>query len=82
VGYLHREVLDCGAAAAVGAWRRGFGTAQICAADKRRRPLAVIAGGAKPLPGSELGVLGIHGVGASRVLVDATQNFEDSMSGM
>ena len=44
--------------------------------------LAAIAGGAKPLPGSELGVLGIHGVGARRGLVDSTQNFEDSMSGM
>lgn len=26
VGYQHREVMDCGAAAAVGAWQRGFGS--------------------------------------------------------
>ena len=26
VGYRHREVMDCSAAAAVGAWQRGFGT--------------------------------------------------------
>ena len=29
VGYRHREVLDCGAAAAVGAWQRGFGTTPV-----------------------------------------------------
>ena len=29
VGYRHREVMDCGAAAAVGAWQRGFGTASV-----------------------------------------------------
>jgi len=29
VGYRHREVLDGGAAAAVGAWQRGFGMASV-----------------------------------------------------